>query len=260
MARNIVGNLKFRKTQDGGFDPDVLAEEIEAAYLADNRAGFTQKKTFAPSTVGYGHGNCPRYWYIAFDGADFEDNSDALAKANMLNGTYVHERLQAIMQKIPGNRIKEVEREIVSQDPPIRGFADLIVNWEDKEVLGEIKSAKEENYSIRKSAMKGSGNHQLQLLLYMYIEKIDQGFFLYENKNDNEMLIIPINMTDSNKKLIEDTLDWLRKVYANWENQTLPTRAFTKTQSACKYCPVKKVCWKQLDEGEVEIEAMVPPK
>ena len=260
MGRGIIGNLKFQKIQEGGFDPIQFGKEVEDAYLVDSKGGFTQKKTFAPSTIGYGHGNCARYWYIAFNGADFDDTADAKAKANMLNGTYVHERIQKIMGKIPNNRIKELEREIKSEDPPIRGFADVIVNWNDKEVIGEIKSAKDEVYAIRQAAMKASGNHQLQLLIYMYIEEADQGFFYYENKNDNEFLIIPINMTPVNKKLVEETLDWLRRVYKLYEDQTLPNRAFTKTQSACKYCPVKKTCWKELDEGDVEMEAMVPPK
>ena len=261
MGRNIVGNLKFKKMQEGGFDPEVFASEVEAAYLADNRAGFTQKKTFAPSTIGYGHGNCARYWYMAFEGTDFEDNSDAQAKANMLNGTYVHERLQKIMQKIPNDRIKEIEREMIKLDPPIRGFSDLIVNWEDKEVIGEIKSAKDEVYSIRQAKMEGSGNHQLQLLIYMDIAGADQGFFFYENKNDNAFLVIPINMTPTNRKLVDDTYAWLREVYKAYEDKTIPNRAFTKSQSACKYCPIKKMCWaKDAPEGEAYIEAMVPPK
>jgi hypothetical protein len=261
MGRNIIGNLKFQKIQEGGFDPNVFASEVEAAYLADNRAGFTQKKTFAPSTIGYGHGNCARYWYMAFEGSDFADDADAKAKANMLNGTYVHDRIQTIMQKIPNGRIKEIEREMLKLDPPIRGFSDLIVDWEGKEVIGEIKSAKDEVYSIRQAAMKGSGNHQLQLLIYMDIAEADQGFFYYENKNDNEFLIIPINMTESNRKLVEDTYTWLREVYQAYEDKTIPNRGFTKSQSACKYCPVRKVCWdKQAPEGEVYIESMVPPK
>jgi len=261
MGRNIVGNLKFKKIQEGGFDPMVFAAEVEAAYLSDNRAGFTQKKTFAPSTIGYGHGNCARYWYMAFEGTEFEDNTDAKGKANMLNGTYVHDRLQKIMQKIPNDRIKEIEREMVKSDPPIRGFSDLIVNWDGKEVIGEIKSAKDEVYSIRQAKMQGSGNHQLQLLIYMDIAGVDQGFFFYENKNDNDFLVIPINMTEANRKLVDDTYDWLREVYEAYKDETIPTRGFTKSQSACKYCPIKKACWdKNALTGEITIESMVPPK
>ena len=73
-------------------------------------------------------------------------------------------------------------------------------------------------------------------------------------------MIIPINMDERNTKLINGVWDWMRKVYAAYEAGTLPERPFTKSQSACKYCPVKKVCWKEMDEGEVFIPAMEVPK
>ena len=41
--------------------------------------------------------NCARYWYIAFDGAEFEDNSDDYGVANRTNGTLSHARIQQAM-------------------------------------------------------------------------------------------------------------------------------------------------------------------
>lgn len=259
MARNIIGNLKFKKVQEGGFDPHKFAEMIEEAYTSENkRDAFTQKKTFSPSTIGYGHGNCARYWFIAFDGAEFSDSFDAQAVANMANGNDAHDRIQKIMGKT--GTLKGTEIEVLNDSPPIRGFMDALIEWNGEEVAGEIKTIKSDGYAIRQASMSAPGYHQLQLLSYMKNKGIKQGFFYYENKDTQEFLIIPINMNERNEKIIDDCWEWLRKVYANWEAQTLPNRPFTKSQSACKYCPVKKVCWKELGDGEVEIEAMVPPK
>jgi CRISPR/Cas system-associated exonuclease Cas4 (RecB family) len=108
--------------------------------------------------------------------------------------------------------------------------------------------------------MKPSPNHLLQILTYMKIRKAKQGFLFYENKNDQSVLIIPVNLNERTKEIINNVFDWLRQVRANWEAGTLPERPFTKSQSACKYCPVKKVCWKEMDEGEVFIPAMEVPK
>jgi len=85
-----------------------------------------------------------------------------------------------------------------------------------------------------------------------------QGVFAYENKNDQSLLLINIQMDEENEKLIDYVFDWLRGVYDLYMAETLPNRAFTKTQSACKYCPVKKVCWKDMknDEGEAQYPAM----
>jgi hypothetical protein len=67
MSKNIVKSLKFKKVD--GFDYGEFSKLIDDAYNARRRGKKnTQKKTFSPSTVGYGHGNCPRYWFIAFNG------------------------------------------------------------------------------------------------------------------------------------------------------------------------------------------------
>ena len=261
MARKIIGNLKFQKPDDGGFNANEFAKMMEEAYLSEGRPDqFTQKKTFSPSTVGYGSGNCPRYWFIAFNGAEFENNTDAMGIANMGNGTYMHDRIQKIMGKTPV--FKSHETEVTNDDPPIRGFADTFIEWNGKEVIVEIKSAKDEIFSIRQAEMKPLPYHLVQLLTYMKIRGAEQGLFYYENKNDQSFLIIPVNMNERNTKLIDDVWDWMRKVYSAYENNTLPERPFTKSQSACTYCPVKNVCWKDMksEVGDISIEALVLPK
>lgn len=261
MAREIIGNLKFKKISDiDGFDPDKFAEMMEEAYLSERRPDeFTQKKTFSPSGVGYGNGNCPRYWFLAFTGSEFENNTDAMGVANMANGTAVHDRVQKIMAKTPV--FKANETEVTHDDPPIRGFADTFIEWNGKEVVIEIKSAKDEIFAIRQAEMAGLPYHKIQLLTYMKIRGAEQGAFYYENKNDQSFLIIPVNMNEKNKELIDGVWDWMRKVYAAYTAGTLPERTFTKSQWACKGCPVKKTCWaEKKDLGEIYIEPLVLEK
>jgi CRISPR/Cas system-associated exonuclease Cas4 (RecB family) len=259
MGRKIIGNLKFQKAAADGFDANEFAALLEQAYEGDgNQSGFKQKTTFSPSTIGYGYGNCGRYWFIAFEGAEFEEKFDAMARANMENGKFAHDRLQAKMELT--GKVKFLEKEVKSDDPPIRGFIDLGLDWDGEEVIGEIKTAKEEIYLHKQSSMKPSPNHLLQILTYMKLRGSKQGFMFYENKNDQSFLIIPVNMNKTNEELIDYVFEWLREVRKNWENKTLPNRPFTKSTSACTYCPVKKVCWKELGEGEIEIEALKVPK
>ena len=197
MSKQIVKSLKFKKVD--GFDYGEFSKMIDKAYNDRRRdKREMKKKTFSPSTVGYGHGNCPRYWFIAFSGAEFDEKFDATAIANMLNGTYAHERLQKIIEET--GVLKEIEREIISEDPPIRGFADLILDWNDTEIVGEIKTTKDEQFVHRQSSMKPSSNHLLQILTYMKVTGAEEGFLLYENKNTQEICIIPISMNERNKK------------------------------------------------------------
>lgn len=257
MGRDLITNLKFKK-YNGNFDPNTFARIVQECYVSGRNLDRWQKKnTFSPSTIGYGHGMCPRYWFIAFNGAEFQDNFDAIAIANMENGKQAHDRIQTALQS--SNILKEIEREILCDDPPVRGFADMIIDWNNKEVIGELKTVKDEIFSARQASMAPTTSHLVQLLLYMWVEKVDEGFVMYENKNNNEILIMPIAMNERNRQLIEKVIAWMREVYANWKNEFLPERPFTKSSYVCKNCPVRKECWSG-EQGDIKIEKLELPK
>ena len=257
MAREIVSNLKFKKIT-GKFDPQEFAKILNDAYLSTKRGDQVMvKKSFSPSSLGYGHGNCPRYWYLAFTGVVFIDDNDSNAVANMAQGTQAHERIQKIIEST--GKLKHEELEIVNEYPPIRGFIDVVLDWNDEEVIGEIKTAKQEVWDTRQAEMKPSANHLLQLLTYMKLRNTKEGFFLYENKNTQQVLIIPIQMNDKNTQIIEDLFLWMCEVWDNFKDGDLPMRRFAKTSYVCKNCPIKKECWK-MPEGMVQIEPYEVPK
>jgi CRISPR-associated protein Cas4 len=258
MARDIVKNLKFKKHTGKFFDPEKFASLLDESYRNTKRSdGQMTKKSFSPSSLGYGHGTCPRYWYMAFSGAVFIDDNDAVAVANMAQGTQAHERLQNLIKTMPS--FVEEEREIKNDYPPIRGFIDLVMEWDGETVIGEIKTAKQEVWDTRQAEMKSSANHMLQLLTYMKLTDAKEGFFLYENKNTQEVVVIPVIMNDRNKKIIEDTFLWMCEVWDNFKDGDLPMRSFTKSTSSCKYCPAKEACW-SMPTGTVQIEKFEVPK
>ena len=75
---------------------------------------------------------------------------------------------------------------------------------------------------------------------------------LYEDKNDQSIVIVPVKMNDTNKKYIEYIFMWMADVRNLYEEDKMPTRPFTKSSSNCKYCPVKKTCWsKKESEGTI---------
>jgi len=254
-----ITTLKIKK-KPGGFDKDKFLQEFQDTY--ESKAGFTEKKTFSPSTLGYGHGNCARYWFIAFSGAEFEDTAKPQAKAAMENGNFVHDRLQSRFSKM-NESYKVIAHEIDTwhQDPPIHGYMDSLIHDLENDLMMplEIKSAKDEQYTIKQYDLEPSDNHRIQLLTYMKIWGYKYGTFVYENKNDQSLLLITISMDEDNIKLIDYVFDWLRGVYDLFLAETLPNRPFLKTAYACKGCPVKKVCWKDMkdDEGQAEYPAMV---
>jgi CRISPR/Cas system-associated exonuclease Cas4 (RecB family) len=235
--------------QDNIFDSDAMIEKINLGYTIMRGPKHTQKKTFAPSTIVYGHGECPRYWYLAFNGATFEDNTDAYGAANMTAGTLSHDRIQSAMMNsgiaktyINDKNEKTTEFKVIHNDPPIFGYGDAMLDWEGEEIIGEIKTMMSEAYEYRKKTNKPKTGHLVQLLIYMKILGKSKGALIYENKNNHDLMIIPVEVNEGYIKWINYAFDWMREVRKAWEDQTLPTKNYRNNSKVCKSCPVKATC------------------
>lgn len=249
-----------------GFGVKAFGEALETAMKREGK--FTTKKSFAPSSLGYS-GSCPRYWYYAFNGAEFEYDTDAPAMANMNAGSAAGERLAGVIDK--AGLLVAAEMEVRHQDPPIFGYMDVLIDWKGEHVPGEIKTTKNETWQTRANSNSVPGYQMVQLLIYMYVLGYPRGFFLTENKNTHELFILPIRMTDERKEMIEGILEWMRKVKDNADNGELPKRPFTKSSMQCKGCAVKNTCWpadykrgsrngNDSNPGTVDLPALVIPK
>lgn len=281
--REISVGLNLRKVNSKDFDYKKMSDLIEGAYLKRNRGvSHKRKRSFAPSSIGYGSGTCPRRWYLAFSGSEYDETADALGVANMAHGVAVHDRLQELFEE--AEMVIENERELVVEYPPIRAFIDSIVEVDGIQAVVEIKSTREESFVHRRFSGNPMPYHLYQLLIYMYFEGIDQGCLLYENKNDNTFLPIPVRMNDHTRRITEDCIRWMELVWDNWRQdatfgepesddtklpdskkddgfveasyENLPTRPFTKKSKECKSCPVFNECWNKLEEGTVDIPPM----
>lgn len=264
MVRNIV-DLEKQTLAGSRFGAQKLADLINDAYLADRRDPSDRaKKSFAPSGIGYGSGTCPRQWFYAFTGGVIrEDDVDAVGIANMAYGTEAHARLQKVFKN--SGILVEEERKVVTDGmpdmPPIFGFADLIINWQGEEAVGEIKTTSQESYVSKKAKSTGAGYHLLQVLIYMRVLGLNKGFLLYENKNTQQLLIVPVTWNVANTKLADDAFDWMNKVYANWQAGTKPKRPFKSEKSiVCKTCPFKTHCWEDAEDGTVTLPVLEVPK
>lgn len=239
----------FLNTQD-------LIDKINSGYTVKRVDKFQQKKTFAPSTIAYSHGECPRYWYLAFEGATFTDNADAYGGANMTAGTKSHERIQEAMGNVEGFLV-DSEFKVTYNDPPIFGFGDVILNWEGKELLGEIKTMPMEGFEYRKKTGKPKLGHLVQLLIYMRILNKTEAVLIYENKNNHELLVIPVSISDYYIKWVNQAFDWMREVRKAWEDKTLPTKNYRSNSKICKTCPIQEAC-ASAGEGVIKIKSLEP--
>lgn len=253
----IIKNLGF-KVNHGPLDVAKLASVIEDAYEAYNEIVDTKKKSFAPSRIGFGCGRCPRYWKIAFDGAPFDDRKDAKSIANMKSGIAAHERIGELFKKSTLD-IEAIEYSLEHSDPPIFGFVDIIINRAGERVVGEIKTTSNESFTRRQASMQPPDYHLIQILIYMYVLEADSGFFLYENKNTHDILIIPVYMDEKNRELVESVMSWMRVVRGVWQEGKLPQRPFTRRSKECKDCPVSAVCWddEKYGDGDIHVDPLL---
>jgi CRISPR/Cas system-associated exonuclease Cas4 (RecB family) len=248
-----------------GFDPDKFIQMYEQTYKdSSNRSGFKTKKTFAPSKLGYKYseGVCPRYWYIAFSGAEFIENIDTVAQANMDNGSYSHTRIQSTIEKM--GILHKMEQEITNEDPPIRGFVDLMIDWEGEIVPGEIKTANADSFTFRVAQGKPSGSHYVQFIVYLKVLGKKEGFILYENKDNQSLAIIKVKMGPKQEKDIEYLFEWMRNTRKAFDEKTLPEipKAFQrKNARICRTCPVRNDCFdpEKFGEGEVVLPVLEVP-
>ncbi len=234
-------------------DMTELVKAIESGYVAQNPSKTQQKKTFAPSTLTWGHGECPRYWYFAFDGGEFEETSNAWGIANRDSGTASHDRIQKAM--FHAGILEAKEFKVISEDPPIFGYGDVMLNWEGKQLLGEIKTVSNDDFNGKKERGKPKKSHLMQLLIYMKILKKGEAVLIYENKNNHELLIFDIQLNDTYKGWAEYAFDWMKVVRKAWVERTLPQKNYRSNAKVCKTCPLQKIC-NEAGPGEIKIKSL----
>lgn len=261
MVTKSIKGVVF-PNQPGEFVADEFIKKYEETFLkAGNRSGFKTKKTFSPSTLGYGHGTCPRYWYIAFTGAEFIEDNDSRGLANMAYGSERHEVIQTNLEKM--GVLKHKELEVTMTDPPVRGFIDAIVEWQGKDLPVEIKTANNNSFTFRSTTRKPGDSHYVQFLIYLRALKSEEGFLMYENKDTQEILILPVVRNKKTMQHAEYLIDWMKETYKAFEKKQLPENPFKrKNARVCKGCPVRETCYDadKFGDGVIALPVLEVPK
>lgn len=250
MTKNLLKQIMIKPEDESHiFDTKSLIEKINSGYIAKRGPKHQIKKTFAPSTIVWGHGECARYWYLAFEGNVFESNDTPYGVANMNSGTLSHERIQQAMLDaevavvyFDDDGKPTTEFKVTHNDPPIFGWGDAMLKINDEEIIGEIKTMQSDAFEYYKTHNKPKTGHLMQLLIYMKILGKAKGALIYENKNSHELLIFPIEVNDQYIRWINNTFDWLRTVRKAWQDKTMPQKNYRSNAKICKGCPLKTAC------------------
>jgi len=209
-------------------------------YLFDkNKADFKRVDGFHPSYTN----QCPRYWVYLFRGVAIEPTFTGHTYRIFDNGHAVHERLYSYMRDM-GILLHE-EISVKHDEPPITGTADGIIEWNGEKLI-ELKSISQEGFHYRQLHNKPKDDHIRQSQIYMRCLDLEDGFVIYENKNNQQILPIYVKRDDVYvDKLFKKWTKW----YQAFLDDKLPVRPYKITSPKCQNCDAKAFCWGDNEES-----------
>jgi hypothetical protein len=277
MTKNLLEQLMVKKNsqiknniEDESF-VDGLADAINSGYLVKTKPKFSKKNNFSASTLTYGSGECPRYWHLAFNGQIHYDDADAFGVANRTQGTLGHNRIQEAIEAsgllaqdmefdtLPRKYNKQthpaIEFRIKIDDPPFDGYGDVMLNYKNEKFIGEIKTIANDTFQYKKINRRPKIAHLMQLLMYMKVCKMRKGVIIYENKNNHELLTLPVVVNDHYRQWADQAFNWMKEVYKTWQNKELAQKPYRSNSKICKVCPIKKACV-EAEIGTIKIKTL----
>jgi CRISPR/Cas system-associated exonuclease Cas4 (RecB family) len=91
----------------------------------------------------------------------------------------------------------------------------------------------------------------------MKILKKAKAVLIYENKNNHELLLLPVEVNDHYRRWVDQAFDWMRTVRKAWVDRTLPKKNYRSNSKICKNCPIQKAC-ASAEVGELKINSLEP--
>jgi hypothetical protein len=82
-----------------------------------------------------------------------------------------------------------------------------------------------------------------------------KGVLIYENKNNHELLVLPVEVDDNYRQWIDNAFQWMRDVRSAWVAKTLPTKNYRSNSKICKTCPIQQAC-ADAGPGTVKIKSL----
>jgi CRISPR/Cas system-associated exonuclease Cas4 (RecB family) len=193
---------------------------------------------FHPSSLGTASGRCPRKLVYLLQGVEKKNVLSPRILRVMQDGVRMHQTLQTWFSEM--GILVAPEIPIVWEDPPIRGHADGIINWEGEDILLEIKTIRSDAFNKLVLLNAPKNEAFLQANIYAYILGLEKIWFVYYNKDDAQIALFEKNC---DKILAEKQIDEWRAIYKMFVDGVLPDRPYKKNSVQCKSCELAYHCW-----------------
>jgi len=140
-----------------------------------------------------------------------------------------------------GNKKHFGYEEVRVNDPEynFRGNVDAIIKIDDEHYVLDYKSMN--SFSFKRFT-KPYQKHIVQVNIYLWLLGLNKGFLLYENKDNQEIRMSPV---EKNEKLISQIKTRAKELNALLKSKKLPQRKHdSKSASECRNCLYRGLCWK----------------
>ena len=141
-----------------------------------------------------------------------------------------------------GLRVLDENKIVADSEFNITGSADVVLSMDGEIYVAQIKPVSDEEF--KKVETKGAFKKDVvETIVYIWLMEIQDGFIIYDNKNDGGFLLFHItpyqpiikSVMAKCEKLVQD------KVYGK-----LPLRPYESCVSKeCKICEFLSTCWKR---------------
>jgi len=167
-----------------------LVKEIDRHLTSTSDQRPPSRDIFYPSFLG---STCDRLLYLHYNGLLPNPKFDSKTLRIFAHGHATENRYKDIFTKM--RLLSGTEVQARYDNPCIHGRADFILNFpEFGRTIIELKTINERGFS---NLSVPKPDHAIQLQIYLSILNIDNGFVLYECKNDQQLKAFHIKRSSS---------------------------------------------------------------
>lgn len=201
---------------------------------------------------------CQRQAIFKFVGVKGKHRLDPEMELIFDDGNWRHHRWQATMldmQEVLGaNRfaVVSIEEQVSTPDEYVEGWLDIMICIDNKDYyVIDFKGTNNNGFSRIAAANAPHPKHVIQLVTYCQHSGVKRGWIMYENKDNQSLLVFPVK---ANMKTVSKIKKWCRAVVEYMSNKTLPPK-----DEECKVgnfmfdkCPWNHLCYGRLTDDQLQ--------
>ena len=192
------------------------------------------EKAIHPSAIG----NCLRRNYYTMTGAECQPLSPKVYRI-FDNGHSAHTRLANYFRRA-GVLIAE-EQPLRHEALNIKGSADAIIDIDGERILIDFKTIKNYPFDLMKKGSKElDKTYRYQINTYMWLLGLKKSFFVFENKNTQDLHVEPC---EYDEEIIDDIKDRIERLHKCIEDKAPPEKEYEPSNWHCEYCSFNKLCY-----------------